>query len=220
MSRVCLVCAIVFLLGAGACTPWTVRPIEAESAPAAERPVRYVDSIWNSKLLPAVLNGAVEARTLLDALVKSPADALTRFGHREANGPSYLLVKGEGVVTKVDTQSRVGLALIDVAPYDGKPDLSIQIGPVLRGTSLRDATGVNSFRGKKVSFAGSAAAVPAKETLFPLSVAGSIPLKTVFSRRSFSSLATSANCNWLTKSVNRMTPVASRSDVPRNTGPI
>jgi len=201
MSRVCLVCAIVFLLGAGACTPWTVRPIEAESAPAAERPVRYVDSIWNSKLLPAVLNGAVEARTLLDALVKSPADALTRFGHREANGPSYLLVKGEGVVTKVDTQSRVGLALIDVAPYDGKPDLSIQIGPVLRGTSLRDATGVIRFtdfvnqlqfadvanelndrllktvlsgidpatlKGKRVSFAGTAAADPAKETFFPL----------------------------------------------------
>jgi predicted lipoprotein len=145
MSRFLLLCAVILLLAAGACTPWTVRPIEAENAPAAQNPARYVDSIWNSKLLPAVLNGAVDARTLLDALVKSPADALTRYGHREANGPPYLLVKGEGVVTKVDTQSRVGLALIDVAPYDGKPDLSIQIGPVLRGTSLRDATGVIRF---------------------------------------------------------------------------
>ena len=201
MSRSCLFCALLLLLANGACTPWTIRPIEAENAPAAGNPARYVDSIWNSKLLPAVLNGAVDARTLLDALVKSPADALTRYGHRDANGPPYLLVKGEGVVTKVDTQSRVGLALIDVAPYDGKPDLSIQIGPVLRGTSLRDATGVIRFtdfvnqlqfadvanelndrvlktvlsgidpatlKGKRVSFAGTAAADATIRELTPV----------------------------------------------------
>jgi predicted lipoprotein len=143
----------------------------------------------------------VDARTLLDALAKSPADALTRYGHREANGPTYFLVTGDGVATKVDTQSRVGLALIDVAPYDGKPDLSIQIGPVLRGASLRDATGVIRFtdfvnqlqfadvanelndrvlktvlsgvdpatlEGKKVSFAGTAAADSTIRELTPV----------------------------------------------------
>ena len=57
MSRFYLVCAVIILLAAGACTPWTARPIEAVTAPAAESPARYVDSIWNSKLLPAVLNG-------------------------------------------------------------------------------------------------------------------------------------------------------------------
>jgi predicted lipoprotein len=42
-------------------------------------------------------------------------------------------------------RSRAGLALVDVPPFDQKPDISIQIGPVLRGTSLRDATGLVHF---------------------------------------------------------------------------
>src|SRR5262249_9781919 len=62
-----------------------------------------------------------------------------------ANGPVYLAVKGEGRVIGIDTRSKVGLALVDVAPFDGKPDVTIQIGPVLRGSSLRDATGLVRF---------------------------------------------------------------------------
>jgi predicted lipoprotein len=131
------------------CVPWTVRPIgtetEAANGPAAASPVAYVDSIWSARLVPAVLNGAVDARALLDAMAASPAGAAQRYGHREANGPVYFLVKGRGTVTAVDTRSRMGLALVDVAPYDGRADISIQIGPVLRGTALRDATGMVRF---------------------------------------------------------------------------
>lgn len=142
--------AIVALsLGLGSCVPWTVRPIDGEKdsagAPATANPKAYVDSIWEAKLLPAVLNADVDARTLLDALAASPQDAEARYGHREANGPVYFIVKGQGIVTSVDTRSRTGLALVDVAPFDQRPDLSIQIGPVLRGTSLRDATGIVRF---------------------------------------------------------------------------
>jgi predicted lipoprotein len=54
-------------------------------------------------------------------------------------------VKGTGRVLSVDTRSRNGLLLVDVAPLDRRPDISIQIGPVLRGTSLRDATGIVHF---------------------------------------------------------------------------
>src|SRR5262245_18564878 len=140
---------MVFSIGLASCVPWTVRPIEAEKdasvGPPAASPAAYVDSIWTAKLVPAVLNAATDARTLLDALAESPEGAKTRYGHSEANGPVYFIVKGEGVVTAVDTRSRVGMALIDVAPFDRRPDLSIQIGPVLRGTSLRDGTGIVRF---------------------------------------------------------------------------
>jgi predicted lipoprotein len=135
--------------GLGACVPWTVRPIDGEKdaaeGPATVNPKAYVDSIWEAKLVPAVLSAAVDARTLLNALAASPEDAQARYGHREANGPVYFIVKGEGMVTSVDTRSRSGLLLVDVAPFDRRPDLSIQIGPVLRGTSLRDATGIIRF---------------------------------------------------------------------------
>jgi len=150
MTRMLSTFAILALsLALAACVPWTVRPIdgetEAPAGPASASPSAYVDSIWDAKLLPAVMNAAVNARTLLDALAASPQDARTRYGHREANGPVYFLVKGEGIVTSVDTRSRAGLALVDLAPFDGRPDLSIQIGPVLRGTALRDATGIVRF---------------------------------------------------------------------------
>jgi predicted lipoprotein len=104
-----------------------------------------VIALWSSKLLPAVENSAVDARAFLDAYAKSPADTLSHFGRHEANGPVYLETKGEGRVVSVDTRSKVGLALVDVAPFDGKPDVTIQIGPVLRGTSLRDSTGLIHF---------------------------------------------------------------------------
>lgn len=140
---------LALALASTSCVPWTVRPIDsnagAAEAVAALNPTAYVNSLWSSKLLPALENSGVDARTFLDAYRKSPAEALSRYGRRDAEGPVYLAVKGEGRVIGIDTRSKVGLALVDVAPLDGKPDVTIQIGPVLRGTSLRDATGLVRF---------------------------------------------------------------------------
>ena len=148
MTRPLAISAIVVL--AVACTScWTVRPIEsrdgASETAATLSPAAYVNALWSSKLLPAVENSAVDARTFLDAFAKSPTEALALWGRHDANGPVYLAVKGTGRVISVDTHSKVGLALVDVAPFDGKPDVTIQVGPVLRGTSLRDATGLVRF---------------------------------------------------------------------------
>src|SRR5579862_2555672 len=97
---------VTLAIGLNACVPWTVRPIddskEANDRPVAVSPAAYVDGIWNSKLLPAVLNSAVDARLLLDALAKSTVEAQKTYGHRQTNGPVYFIVKGEGVVTDLD----------------------------------------------------------------------------------------------------------------------
>lgn len=127
-----------------ACVPWTVRPIQEEK-PSIANADAYVDSIWSGKLVPAVSNGAIDARTLLDALAASSQQARSRYAHCDSGGACFFLAKGSGTVVAVDTRSRVGLALVDIAPLDGKPDVSIQIGPVLRGTALRDATGIIRF---------------------------------------------------------------------------
>ena len=142
------VAAFVPLLTLSSCAPWTVRPIDSNKSSGAAQtpsPAAYVDSIWSTKLVPLVLNSAVDTRTLLDAYLKSPQDAVARYGHREGKGPVYFLVKGEGRVTAVDTRSRVGLVLVDLPPFDQKPDISILVGPVLRGTALRDSTGLIRF---------------------------------------------------------------------------
>ena len=70
-----------------------------------------------------------------------------RLGRQDPGGPAYFSVKGEGRVLSADTRSRVGVLFVDVAPFDRRADVSIQIGPVLRGTALRDATGFVRFAG-------------------------------------------------------------------------
>jgi len=105
-----------------ACVPWTIRPID-QSAERSDRPFdagAYVDSIWQSKVLPAVSSQALD-------LASSP----------RCSRPC--LVKGLGRVLRVDTGSRAGLAFVELAPYGGRPGAVLQIGPVIRGTVLRDA---------------------------------------------------------------------------------
>jgi predicted lipoprotein len=133
-----------------ACAPWTVRRIEDEDqAKTANKlvfdPVAYVDSIWDAKVVPAVLSSAVDAHILLQSLAVSPDEARRKYGRREGNGVHFVMVKGEGRVLSIDSSSRSRLVLLDIAPFDQRPDVSIQLGPVLRGTSLRDTTGIVRF---------------------------------------------------------------------------
>jgi len=124
--------ALVAVAGAVcvACKPWTVRPIEETASGTPAGPARfdaaaYVESIWASRVEPTVKASAIALN------VGSAANA--------ALAGSTALVRGTGIVAAVDTRSRVGLALVDLAPGDGRADVAVQIGPVLRGTALRDA---------------------------------------------------------------------------------
>jgi predicted lipoprotein len=124
MSRAWLAASLLL----SSCVPWTVRPIEkdgGESKDGAFDANAYVESIWDSKVTPAVATGA--------------ADLAGWLRGRREDLPAAFLVKGAGRVLRVDTTSRTGLLLIDLAPYDGRADAALQIGPVLRGTALRDA---------------------------------------------------------------------------------
>lgn len=127
------------------CAPWTVRSIESGNPAKAATPGALVESIWASRLAPHIVDHAVEARTLIEALAASPAEAERRYGHREGSGPCHFAVKGRGRVVSLDAGSRHGLALVDLAPYDRRAEVSLQIGPVLRGNALRDVTGLAPF---------------------------------------------------------------------------
>jgi len=157
----------------GGCKLWTVRPIEDTQTtnPGSLSAAAYVDSIWSPKLLPAISSAAVDAQTLLDAQAG-------KYCHQTANGPCYLIVKGEGRVIGADQRSRSGILEIDIAPFDGKPDLTIQVGPVLRGVALRDATGIVQFSDftNQIQFADVGNELNArvlKTVLGPFDVAGS-----------------------------------------------
>lgn len=154
IARRALACLLLTVTAAAVsgCKLVTVRPLNESGMPSgpssSQQPfnaVAYVDGIWSSKVLPTAQEKAVELSLLLPAVKTDPEAAGKQYGKREGSSPYNFLVKGRGKVLSVNTGSRVGLALVDLVPLDGQPDVSIQIGPVLRGNAVRDAVGFISF---------------------------------------------------------------------------
>jgi predicted lipoprotein len=105
---------------------------------------QFVDSAWDTKVIPTISQKAVDMTTLIDALQKDQAAAEKQYGRQESGSYSFM-VKGEGKVTKVDTSSINGLVTVDLPPHDGKHIVNLQIGPLITGESLRDAVGLFNF---------------------------------------------------------------------------
>jgi predicted lipoprotein len=129
-SRRALTIALGAALAAGLLAvlrPWTIVPIERTSARTFDAE-QYVASVWASRVLPVARSSAVE----LEAFMQQPA---------AAGDPARraVFVSGTARVSAVDRTSRVGVALLQVSRAAGDPRVVIQIGPVLRGTALRDA---------------------------------------------------------------------------------
>jgi predicted lipoprotein len=134
--------------------PFVIRPIPPSSNPGASAnagvastnaATDFVDPIWDSKILPAFVEKAVEAKELLAAIQANPDQAGEKYGRREATNPYNYMIKGMGQVTAVNTESRAGILTVTLT--DAKPGqaVTIQIGPVVLGTAVRDATGIVSF---------------------------------------------------------------------------
>ena len=129
------------------CKIATIRPLEPEGEardPQEFDAATYVDALWEEDL-PAALEQAVDLGELLPALAADPEAAGERWGRREGSGPFHVVVKGSGRVTDVDTSSRTGLARLDIQASDEDREILLQIGPVIRGTSIRDALPTVSF---------------------------------------------------------------------------
>jgi predicted lipoprotein len=139
----CLLMSCLFLVG---CEIATIRPLNPETgkailedAKAVFDPISFVDQIWETQVVPAFQDDAVDLKVLLAELEMNLEMTSNRYGHREGNRPYNFLVTGRGQVLAVDTSSRAGLFHVDLEPYDGQADAQLQIGPVIRGTALRDA---------------------------------------------------------------------------------
>jgi predicted lipoprotein len=107
--------------------PWTVVPIEGNK-PAAFAAEMFAASTW-----PRLMREASESATdVIDVVMPDGSPTKPRF------------VKGTGVVEGIDRQSRVGVMRVQVS--GSKPaKVAILIGPVIRGTALRDASSFIHF---------------------------------------------------------------------------
>lgn len=95
-----------------------------------------VEQTFAAKLVPLIAAKAQAADVLLPAIA---ADIANAGGTRGAgDGASWTFaVKGSGKVVAEDRKSRAAKAEVDVTG-DGKADLVLQLGPVVKGTALRD----------------------------------------------------------------------------------
>jgi predicted lipoprotein len=182
LGAVVLLC-ILFLFK----PPFVVRPIPGlKGAGSASQPVenaasKFVDPLWTSKLLPVFDEKAQDIAKVLPEIRADPNAAGEKYGRREATNPYNYMVKGTGKVTEINTASQAGTATIEIPGLTEK--VALQIGPVVRGTALRDSTGLVSFnqfsnqldyadvskemnsRALKTAFAGAPAASLAGKTV-------------------------------------------------------
>ncbi len=134
----------LLLLG---CKVATIVPIESKSTSnttAAFEAAKYVDELWDQDV-PDALARAVDLGEFVPAFARDAEAAGAKWGRREGSGPYHVIVRGTGQVTAVDVSSRTGTASLEIAVPGGMKTVRLQIGPVLRGTSIRDALPTVSF---------------------------------------------------------------------------
>src|SRR5438105_2553584 len=127
--------------------PFVIRPLpglaQAGSQPTQSAAAKFVEPIWAAKVLPTIQEKAQDIAKILPEIRADPNNAGQKYGRREATNPYNYMVKGTGKVTEMHTESQAGTATIEIPGLGEK--VALQIGPVVRGTALRDATGIVSF---------------------------------------------------------------------------
>ena len=131
-------------------TPPKARPGTAGAAIPADQtsfdPDRTVREMWGARVLPYLEAKAGPFADVRREIASDPDAAGRKFGHRqEAEGAPWTIVtKAEGRIVAANTASRAATVDVDT-DGDGKADLAVQIGPVIKGTALRDALDFVSF---------------------------------------------------------------------------
>jgi predicted lipoprotein len=138
--------ALLLLLLVVVKPPFVIKPLAgpgAGSQAAESKGVQFAEKVWESKVLPTIQEKAQDMAKILPEIRADPAAAGEKYGRRESTNPYSYIVKGTGKVTEVHTESQAGTMILEVPGLEEK--IALQIGPVVRGTALRDATGAAPF---------------------------------------------------------------------------
>ncbi|MDQ0390544.1 putative lipoprotein [Labrys monachus] len=153
MRNLMLTCAVLAAVGLSSCRFVPTAEVEAArkgggsaQGEAAFNPDKMVDDMWDAKVVPYLTAKAGPFAAVRDLARSSPDEAGRKYGFRPAEGsaPWTLVVKAEGRIVEANTESRAATIGVDI-DGDGKSDLTVQIGPALRGTALRDSLDFVSF---------------------------------------------------------------------------
>jgi predicted lipoprotein len=105
-----------------------------------------VVDLWESRVVPALAGKAADFVQLRADMKADPDKAGAAHGHRDRGegAPWNMATRLTGRVVVVETESSAGKIALDV-DADGQADVVVQIGPVLRGTAIRDSLPFVSF---------------------------------------------------------------------------
>ena len=111
-----------------------------------ERIATLVASTYDAKLVPKLTETAVDISTLLPAIKANLDDAGKAYGLRVggAGGGWNFSVKGTAPVVDADLVSKAAVAQLDF-DGDGKADATLQLGPVVKGSAIRDTSAIYDF---------------------------------------------------------------------------
>jgi predicted lipoprotein len=111
----------------------------AKAAAQAEGGGADVATMWTAQVLPHMNEAATDLATLKTAIAGGLDAAGQAHGYRpnSEGAPWNFPVRAEGTVVAAKTDTRAATADIDT-DGDGTADATVQLGPVIRGTTLRD----------------------------------------------------------------------------------
>ena len=120
---------------------------EAGASRSAFDAPSWVTQVWSPKVLPHFDKDAVDLGKVLDALQRSLDEAGKQYGRRAdtEGSPWNFTIRGAGRVVSVNTESRAGTAVVAVDTAAGPQEVTLQLGPVVRGTAVRDSLPFFSF---------------------------------------------------------------------------
>ncbi len=148
----------VFLILAGRYGFTVVRIVDAEKTVEDEAfdPATYVDSIWDSELLPTFEKKAVDLPKILSEMALGAdgtaskdnlLEIVNEYGLITEGEAHVYMVKASGTISSVDIETSKGTAELALEGYNGPIKVLLYLGPRLPGddSSVRDATGLVKF---------------------------------------------------------------------------
>ncbi|TCM53293.1 putative lipoprotein [Rhizobium sp. PP-F2F-G48] len=145
-AALCLASAILMVLPGCKIIKTPTAEEAAEAASGGFNPERQATELWAPKVVPYLIAKAGPYSDVAALIASDPDAAAAKYGHKEkeGNAPWTYAAKVSGSVVKAETGSRAGYLDTDI-DGDGKADVRIQIGPVIKGTAIRDSLDFVSF---------------------------------------------------------------------------
>jgi len=143
---ICVALATIFLSACKIVKNPTAVELASANMTDAQRMSAYVEKHWKQEFLVFYEKNSHLFNDVHTALLTDPGLAGEKYGLRqegEAN-PWSFVVKGNGLIVSANTESRAATADIDING-DSKPDFILQLGPVIKGTTLRDVATFVTF---------------------------------------------------------------------------